>query len=501
MPTTVQIAARARRWYGYPLASLLLLVPCYWQSRLQAGDLSSHVYNAWLAQLIESGRAGGLAIVRQSTNVLFDILLSGFFKWFGPGPAQRIAVSIAVLTFAWGAFAFVTAVSGRRPWHLMPGIAVLAYGWVFHMGFFNFYLALGLCFWALAIAWNSTPVRLAAAGAVLMLAYVAHALPVLWAAGLLVYVLIARRLTPLYRLGLTCSAIGALAAVHFVTRKLFVTRWSVLQLSVTTGLDQVWVFDMKYYIVLMGALAAGGLFVAGLFRHFRAREVFAGIPLHLCVISAAAIFLLPGTVLVPGYLHALSYIAERMSLGMAICIFALVGGVRPRLLEHCTMTIVAVIFFCFVYADEAALNRFEDRMDAVVAQLPPGERVVSAITDFNIRINSLTHMIDRACIGHCYSYANYEASTGQFRIRAIAWNPYVAHKYADSWHLQTGEYVVTERDLPLYKLDIEHDGRLVARPLKAGAPTGRSESDVLPDLPPSFGQSGGVRGGHPRAGS
>ena len=25
-------------------------------------------------------------------------------------------------------------------------------------------------------------------------------------------------------------------------------------------------------------------------------------------------------------------------------------------------------------------------------------------------------MIDRICVGHCYSYANYEPSTDQFRI-------------------------------------------------------------------------------------
>jgi len=43
----------------YVLASVLLVVPCYWQSRLQLGDLSSHIYNAWLAQLIESGASPG----------------------------------------------------------------------------------------------------------------------------------------------------------------------------------------------------------------------------------------------------------------------------------------------------------------------------------------------------------------------------------------------------------------------------------------------------------
>ena len=47
-------ALKRSRWL-YVLVSLLLLAPCYWQSRVQAGDLSSHIYNAWLAQSIERG--------------------------------------------------------------------------------------------------------------------------------------------------------------------------------------------------------------------------------------------------------------------------------------------------------------------------------------------------------------------------------------------------------------------------------------------------------------
>jgi hypothetical protein len=30
------------------------------------------------------------------------------------------------------------------PWFLVPCLAMLTYGWVFYMGFFNFYLAAGL---------------------------------------------------------------------------------------------------------------------------------------------------------------------------------------------------------------------------------------------------------------------------------------------------------------------------------------------------------------------
>src|SRR5580658_2720515 len=122
------VIAAARKSWRYLAASVLLLAPCYWQPRLQAGDLSSHIYNAWLVQLIESGRTTGLAVARQSTNILFDLILSGLYRAVGAQAAQRVAVSVAVLTCVWGVFAFIAAASGRRPWGLKPAIAMLAYG-------------------------------------------------------------------------------------------------------------------------------------------------------------------------------------------------------------------------------------------------------------------------------------------------------------------------------------------------------------------------------------
>src|ERR1035437_5329518 len=241
--------------WAYPAASLLLLVPCYWQSRLRLGDLSSHIYNAWLAQLIESGRAPGLAIVPQTTNVLFDLMLSGLFKSLGAEAAQRISVSLAVLTFVWGAFAFASVVAGRRPWGLTPAIAALAYGWVLHMGLFDFYLSLGLCFWALALVWQWKPRRLAAAGPVLILAYVAHGLPVAWTVALLAYLwLVARPMTPRNRAILMAGSLAALLAARAVVTCMTSYIWLPQQIVTITGTDQLWVFDFKYVLPFAGLL-------------------------------------------------------------------------------------------------------------------------------------------------------------------------------------------------------------------------------------------------------
>jgi hypothetical protein len=253
-----------------------------------------------------------------------------------------------------------------------------------------------------------------------------------------------------------------------------------MQLTFATGLDQVWVFDVKYYVALMGLLAVWGLLLYGLVSDRGFGEVVSSLPFQLCAISAAVVMVLPGTALIPGYSHSLGYIAERMSIGVGVCICVLLGTVRVNRLERVLAYGVALTYFFFLYSDERALNRFEDRMAAAVASLEPGQRVVSPIGDPNMRINALSHMIDRVCVGRCYSYANYEASTRQFRVRALGPNPVVASTYAESWYLQTGTYVVKQRDLPLYQVRVDRQGRLMVRQLTAGTETGSSTWRILP---------------------
>jgi len=474
-------ALRRSRWL-YVLVSLLLLAPCYWQPRVEAGDLSSHIYNAWLAQLIESGRIQGLQIVRQTTNILFDVMLSGLFKVLGPEAAQRISVSLAVLIFIWGAFAFARVASGRKPWQILPCIAMLAYGWVFHMGFFNFYLSLGLSFWALALLWKPNSRRVAGAIPILVLAYLAHALPVAWVAGLAAYIVAAGRLPVRFRAYLTAGSMAAMVILHAVMAGRMVTNWSAVQITLTTGLDQVWVFDAKYYAVLAGLLLLWAVLFLNLIHQSDARQVVASMPFQVCVISAAAVFILPTTILIPGFRHSLVYIAERMSLGVGICFCALLAGARPRRFERGALVALAILFFAFLFHDERALNSFEDRMQDTVAALPPGQRVISAIDDPTLRVNALAHVIDRVCVGRCYSYANYEPSTAQFRIRADVKNPYVAYSYQDSWLMQVGAYVVKDGDLPLYQVDLDAGGRMVMKNLRAGVPCGSTTWSVLGDL-------------------
>jgi hypothetical protein len=74
-------------------------MPCYWHKHVEAGDLGSHMYNAWLVELIEQGRAPGLWVANIWQNVLFDWELDSFASRFGFASAEKIAVSLSVLLF------------------------------------------------------------------------------------------------------------------------------------------------------------------------------------------------------------------------------------------------------------------------------------------------------------------------------------------------------------------------------------------------------------------
>jgi hypothetical protein len=453
---------------AYALASAAVLIPCFWQSRIQAGDLGSHIYNSWLAQMAGQGEAPGLKVVSQTTNVLFDLMLAGLFRLLGAAAAQRIAVSLAVLVFFWGALAFVRAASGRF-WTMAPGVAALSYGWVFHMGFFNFYLSLGLCFWAMALLWEKvSPRRLGLAAALMLLAYTAHALPIVWAAGALAYAWVWRISPPRARWYLLGASLGGLVLLRAAIVAAWRTRWYTSQGWRVTGADQLWVYGDKY-IGLEGALVAVWVWIA--IWRVRSKQPWNAL-MPVALVTAAAIFLIPTAIWIPGYQHQLAFIAQRMSLPLAVAVCALLAGEWVLPWQTAAMSIVVLGFFAFLYNDEAALNDFEDQVDQVVAQVPARGRVVLSVRDDDIQANALTHMIDRACIGRCWSYGNYEPSSAQFRVRVEGPSSVVVSTDADAGGIEAGSYVVKPGDLPLSQIVANNGGQLLLRAPPAGQPIG-----------------------------
>ena len=309
---------KARNWIAIPLFSTALLIPCFWQSRIQSADLSSHVYNAWLASQIHRGKAPGLWISFQSSNVLFDLILEWLVVRVGLDLAQRLAVSFSVLVFGCGAIRFVFRLAGRNWWFAAPCVAMLAYGFIFQMGFFNFYLSMGLCLWYLAIVWGSSrALRVhAMAAPLLILAWIAHPFPVVWAVATAAYVMVADRVQPRQRLLLVTIRLAALITGRYILTHRYPHTWSLDQVTFITGADQIALFGLKYVPSIRRPSADMGILAPPLSSSALAGpHLFSTIPFQLWLLNAAAVLLIPDRVLFPRFARPLGYIGERLSLG------------------------------------------------------------------------------------------------------------------------------------------------------------------------------------------
>ena len=111
----------------------------------------------------------------------------------------------------------------------------------------------------------------------------------------------------------------------------------------------------------------------------------------------------------------------------------------------------------------------EEQSERLVASLPFGQRVLFTIADGGLRLN-IGHFVDRSCINHCFSYGNYEPSTGQFRVRAMPGNGKVMWQVPDVWLMEVGNYNVRAEDLPAYEIYQcgEKGRRVCLRSLEAG---------------------------------
>jgi hypothetical protein len=455
--------------------SVLLIIPCFWQSRIQSADLGSHIYNAWLATQIHRDALPGLWISPRSNNVLFDVLLEWLFVRVGPDWAQRIAVSACVLTFGWGAIQFIFRVAGRNWWFAAPCVAMLAYGYIFRIGFFNFYLSMGLCLWFLTVVWEKSWKLKLWAAPLLMIAWVAHPFPVVWTVGISVFVTFARFRGERGRVFLWAAGFFLIVLVRCIVTHRYRYEWSLQQAFFVTGATQLSTFSRADAFPLAGLLFVWLSQLRRLIKHRGIRGVVFGLPFQLSSLNAAAVFLIPNQIMFPQFERQFGYITTRLSLEAALLICGLLAAVRLTNSDKTILLVTAALFFGISYHSELQLNRFETLMDRDIESLPAMQRVIVQGPAQSLRWLCFQHDLDRACVERCFSYANYEPSSGQFRIHALPDNGIVLSDNGDVDAVRTGQYSVQARDLPMYLIYLcgsGYDG-VCSRSLRAGEISGK----------------------------
>jgi len=432
------------------VVSILIVIPCWWQSRIQAGDLSSHIYNAWLAIQVQRGSVVGLSLAHQYTNIAFDLLLSWLLPLVGVNYAQRLAVSCCVLVLFWGALKFVDAVADKHSWETVICVALLAYGFVFHLGLFNFYLSTGLCFSFLGLTWHSPNQKILKYLPLLLLAWSAHPLPVPWAIGALFYQKLAKTM-PNPRWIIFIGSLFVVIAVRVVIMHVYPAVWSPAQISMSTGADQVFLYGRQYVIVMILLALTWAVMMRNLAKRMTWHEVLIETSFQLWSLTALSLAILPRSILFNSHEAPFTFLPERMSLFCGILVCALLAKAKTSAYTKTLLLLAATLFFIFCYQDGQRLNQLEDQVLASVQQLPAMARVVFIPPNETSRLPPPLHIIDRACIGRCLSYGNYEPASGHFRLRATPHDPSVMSSYWELQDLEQQHYIVQPKDLPLYQ--------------------------------------------------
>ena len=413
--------------------------------------------------------------------MLADILLRHTLSWWGPWWAEHCVVALAVLIFFWGAWDFIITVAGRRPWYLVPVLAMLTYGAVFRYGFLNFYFSMGLCFWAASLLWSRT---YGIAFVLFCFAVLAHPLPPVCIVAIVIYVRLVRQQLWIWAATAAAILIGRVILGHTLR-----AIWPGISIArpgtyLLLGQSQLLLYGQKYR-VLAGALALLWIWwIVRLFRKEGVRRVASEARFQVFTLCALISVLCPYLVELPGNRAPASLLACRVTLITGILLCAVLSRITPPRWEQMALAAIAVVFFSFAYADERALNRFENHLRAYVSTLPAGQRVLTVFHDgTGAPLSRLAHVVDRPCLGRCFDYGNYEPGSGQFRIRATRPNPYV-FATPDATKLEKDEYIVKTGDPPLYQIRLcdVRTLRFCETRLSPGEMVRAEEVPVLPAL-------------------
>jgi hypothetical protein len=295
-------------------------------------------------------------------------------------------------------------------------------------------------------------------------------------AGAVAYVKLAEKIKGWTRWALFTSALLVVLALHFYIVYHLRTRvWDTAIFYTFNGADQLILYGRAYAHVARAALIFGSAcFLYADIREGRGtpRRWWFRTPLELWAILVFIAAMVPELVQLSIYASSVGFLVSRLTSITAVVGLCMLGHIKPRLWHLAGLSAIALVFFGLLYRDTGVLNEMEAQAEHLASTLPYGRRVAESITTPpDSRIYFVHHLVDRACIGHCFSYFNYEAPSGQFRIRVRPGSPVAS----DSPN--TLGYRVRPEDLPLtliYHCGESDPVRLCMRDLAAGDKVGRA---------------------------
>jgi hypothetical protein len=354
-----------------------------------------------------------------------------------------------VLVFFWGGFAFASAAARRPAWSVAPLLAMFSYGVIFHWGFFNCYLSVGFSFFALALVVRGTGKDWLALPVLLALAAFAHPLGAVCFVMLAIFLAGLRGLPAKFHLPLTLSVF----ILSFAVRAYLVRHLEVLPREITQywlfGADQLIVFGREYFWLALATLTLCVICTLLALRKSQLAKLLPWLYFYLAV--AVVIALAPGGFNNAESFGMMGYLPDRLSLYSAAALATLVACCRPPRWFPIACAIVGVIFFAALYRDTKDLEMRSEKVAELVRPYA-GRRMLSLIPAIpRWRIHE-DHSLARACVGHCYDYANYEPSSMQFRLRAEDENRVVKVEQDALDAMADGSYIVQSRDVPLFEV-------------------------------------------------
>jgi hypothetical protein len=458
--------------------SVLLLIPCVWQPQVGIGDFPSHIYNSWLAILIEQGKLPGMTLAHLKTNVLVDTALVWLLKHFSVSTAERVVLGGSILIFFWGTFLLARVARGRGPWHITPVLAVITYGVIFQLGFSNFYLSCGICCFAVALLWTELRWwKLTVAAVLFAIAWRGHPLPVGWTLVTLSFVWISRRVPGRWSLRLFSAVCAAVVAGSIVLGFRFQGAWVRPRLLMVFGPGQAALHGPLYAAIALGMLVIWLAMFRLQWRESGWKRWLQQPEAQLYVLAVIAALCMPLTFRIGQ--SEIGVVTERLSLLAAIFSCLLLAKSEWPKPYRWASALLGLLFFTLLFFDALGVNRLEAKLESMVEGLPPQSHVAALLKSpetslqassrqavaqtaglkyladifydpgFGVNIH---HIIDRVCIGRCISYANYEPATYQFQVRATPGTKFALLEGSESGDMQTGSYRVRERDLPLYQI-------------------------------------------------